>query len=589
MAGQSGDDLRQALGQVHRAPLCDPDLFSGFPIVLDRHRQLRHGYACAPKPGFALEFGVFTGGSLRALAHACPKDRFTGFDSFKGLPEAWARSPDSTYAAGHFALEALPVMPANVTLVSGFFEESLPLWLDRNPGPVGFVHIDCDLYGGAKCVLDLLGPRLLDGAVIVFDELGDWDDSGVYPLWEQGEWRAFAEWLAETGHVFRILSRGPRFEAAVQVYRRKPAGLAAADILERATRMWDVGAQDPAVTLLAQEVRAKPEWLGGAHRLAQWHVKQRQPEAALTTIAGIWPKALQTPKASLSLDLYRLRAAARLRLGDLTGAQDDIAAFRGARPDHLGGLTLAAAIAGQRRDHAAAAALWTRAHDLTGMADYRAKAQDEAILNQTEPEFRSMKFSGLMVQHLLRDCDADFRTVLDIGSGTGEQAEALRRHDKIVTELDYGESHYFKARPEGGGVLRGDFLTLPLDQTWDCVLASHVLEHQLNVNAFLRKAHAVLREGGLLAISVPPMKPEIVGGHVTLWNAGLLLYNLVLAGFDCSSPWVRAYGYNISVVLRKRSIVPQGLVFDSGDIDRIAAFLPAGLSEGFNGDIRSLN
>ena len=77
-------------------------------------------------------------------------------------------------------------------------------------------------------------------------------------------------------------------------------------------------------------------------------------------------------------------------------------------------------------------------------------------------------------------------------------------------------------------------------------------EHQVNPNLFLKKIFNDLKEGGVLAITVPPLKHEIVGGHVTLWNAGLTMYQLVLAGFNCKNISIKSYGYNISVVLKKK-------------------------------------
>ena len=107
---------------------------------------------------------------------------------------------------------------------------------------------------------------------------------------------------------------------------------------------------------------------------------------------------------------------------------------------------------------------------------------------------------------------------------------------------------------------------------------------------FLKKIFNDLKEGGILAITVPPLKHEIVGGHVTLWNAGLLLYQLVLAGFNCKEVSVKSYGYNISVVLKKQSILnyPE-LSYDKGDIEKLHAFFPKGFYEPFNGDVRILN
>ena len=120
--------------------------------------------------------------------------------------------------------------------------------------------------------------------------------------------------------------------------------------------------------------------------------------------------------------------------------------------------------------------------------------------------------------------------------------------------------------------------------------ASHVLEHQANPNLFLKKIHSNLKENGILAITVPPLKHEIVGGHLTLWNAGLLLYQLVLAGFNCSDASILTYGYNISIIIRKRSIsdFPE-LSFDKGDIKKLSNYFPVGFEEPFNGNIRRLN
>ena len=93
------------------------------------------------------------------------------------------------------------------------------------------------------------------------------------------------------------------------------------------------------------------------------------------------------------------------------------------------------------------------------------------------------------------------------------------------------------------------------------------------------------------------MKKETVGGHVSLWNAGLLLYRLVLAGFDCSDASVLTYGYNISVIVKKKSIhVLDELSYDRGDLKIISKYMPQGLKIrpvdrdiSFNGNIKRIN
>lgn len=186
-------------------------------VFNDRLTLLRAAYKLAPTTGYALEFGVHKAVSLSYLAKADPKRRFFGFDSFSGLPEVWQRSGTDTYEAGHFALDALPTVPENVTLVPGFFSDTLPEWLKSADQDVAFLHIDADLYSSAKLVLDGLNDRLRPGAIVVFDELCDWQESGVYSNWREGEWRALCEWLRDKQRSVGILGRGPKYSAAMVV------------------------------------------------------------------------------------------------------------------------------------------------------------------------------------------------------------------------------------------------------------------------------------------------------------------------------------------------------------------------------------
>lgn len=180
----------------------------------------------------------------------------------------------------------------------------------------------------------------------------------------------------------------------------------------------------------------------------------------------------------------------------------------------------------------------------------------------------------------------DFATVLDVGCGRGRHLAKFRETGKDATGIDIvGLTE---------GVVVADYLRHEFARPFDCVWVSHVLEHQLNVNFFLRKVFADLREGGILAVSVPPLKHAIVGGHVTLWNAGLVLYNLILAGFDCRQARLKQYGYNISVLTPKiaANLPLAELHYDEGDIDLLAEFFPQHpqlpIRQGFSGDIRQL-
>lgn len=211
------------------------------------------------------------------------------------------------------------------------------------------------------------------------------------------------------------------------------------------------------------------------------------------------------------------------------------------------------------------------------------------ILNGHAKEpYNKLPFAGETFEKLINNYS--FETVLDIGSGEGKHSDMFHDKGKKVTSIDFGKSIYFEKRNENHTCVFGDYYDYKFKEKFDAIWASHVLEHQPNPNLFLKKIHNDLKEGGVLALTIPPLKHEIVGGHVTLWNAGLLMYQLVMAGFDCSTISIKSYGYNISVMLKKKSIVSYpDLSFDSGDIKKLRSFFPEGTTEPFNGDIKELN
>ena len=150
---------------------------------------LEYALRIAPQGGMALEFGVFEGRSLAVIAEARKQREVYGFDSFEGLPEDYRPH----VRQGAFALDQLPDVDG-AELVVGWFDDTLPSFLASHPGTVDFLHVDGDLYSSAVTVLTLVGPRLLAGSVVVFDEFFNW------PGWEDdGEFRAWQEYLARTG------------------------------------------------------------------------------------------------------------------------------------------------------------------------------------------------------------------------------------------------------------------------------------------------------------------------------------------------------------------------------------------------------
>jgi SAM-dependent methyltransferase len=139
--------------------------------------------------------------------------------------------------------------------------------------------------------------------------------------------------------------------------------------------------------------------------------------------------------------------------------------------------------------------------------------------------------------------------VIDVGCGAGRHAfEAYRRGADVVafdrdeTELRSVDT-ILRAMAETGEapaaasakVVVGDALKLPYaDETFDCVIASEILEHIPHDDAAISELIRVLKAGGTLAVSVPRWLPERVcwllsdeyhsneGGHVRIYRASEL-------------------------------------------------------------------
>lgn len=180
-----------------------------------------------------LELGVFNASSINFIARnlrdaasdASDIPIIYGFDSFQGLPEDWhkirgpvGRSMD-VFKAGAFKLENLPPVEDNVRLIKGWFNETVPSFVDalrKSSEAEGsllpqarFVHIDCDLFSSAREALRAVTPLVGPGTVMVFDEIvnfAGFNREGV------GELRAFFAWLQEYPRKFEIIYSPWRLE-----------------------------------------------------------------------------------------------------------------------------------------------------------------------------------------------------------------------------------------------------------------------------------------------------------------------------------------------------------------------------------------
>lgn len=152
--------------------------------------------------GINLEFGVAWGNTLRKFA-GDGMNAFYGFDSFEGLPEKWM----SGYEKGRFRAENLLSMPNNVELIKGWYDTTLPIFVERQDiinKKADFIHIDCDLYSSTKVVFENISQLIRAGTIIAFDEYFN------YPGWKMDEFKAFQEYVKENHIQYEYLAYNDR-------------------------------------------------------------------------------------------------------------------------------------------------------------------------------------------------------------------------------------------------------------------------------------------------------------------------------------------------------------------------------------------
>jgi len=166
-------------------------------VLPDRYALLRFALSRAPTEGLVLEFGVEKGLSLRHLASLTQRD-VHGFDSFEGLPGDWTGTKEAKSAFSRSG--KLPKVPENAKLHIGWFDATLPPFLAANPAPCALIHVDCDIYTSTVTIFAHLRDRIAPGTIIVFDEYFN------YPGWRQHEYKAFQEFIIESGLKYTYLA-----------------------------------------------------------------------------------------------------------------------------------------------------------------------------------------------------------------------------------------------------------------------------------------------------------------------------------------------------------------------------------------------
>ncbi|OGR97783.1 MAG: hypothetical protein A2V88_09235 [Elusimicrobia bacterium RBG_16_66_12] len=166
-------------------------------------------------PGDLVECGVYKGASLmrfikfRAIVENAKSRKIIGCDTFGDFPQAQLKGDidirerflsdgGSQSISQDLLLELLKQqgLNTNVQIVAGDVAKTLPDLLKKSPHlRISLLHVDVDMQEPTELCLKYLGPRVVPGGVIIFDDFNKWDGAG----------RAIDAYLSKKGWLIKRL------------------------------------------------------------------------------------------------------------------------------------------------------------------------------------------------------------------------------------------------------------------------------------------------------------------------------------------------------------------------------------------------
>lgn len=187
-----------------------------------------------------------------------------------------------------------------------------------------------------------------------------------------------------------------------------------------------------------------------------------------------------------------------------------------------------------------------------------------------EGDALDLRMQGIL--DLLHYLPEGIEQILDIGYGKGQIPFFLYNRGYKVTSIgleleSYGIS-IKDVKNKGINLIEADMEKMPFpDESFDCVVASHVLEHVYNFGNAVDEARRVLRRGGVFVVFIPRYTDYVCAGHVnTGWNLGQLIYVLCTMGFDVRKGEFVEYKGSLCAMVKKDDSGLPGLRGDRGDI-----------------------
>jgi 2-polyprenyl-3-methyl-5-hydroxy-6-metoxy-1,4-benzoquinol methylase len=155
------------------------------------------------------------------------------------------------------------------------------------------------------------------------------------------------------------------------------------------------------------------------------------------------------------------------------------------------------------------------------------------------------------------------QSLLEIGCGYGYLLDAAKSDFGIRVGTDFSARAIAQAQSSGARVYRGGVAALPADERFDCVVATHVIEHVYDPDGFLAQLKSRLNPGGTIVLATPHMGswwrfamghrwpsfklPE----HILYFDYRSLLALMQQAGFTNLKPFPYPHAFPLSLIASK--------------------------------------
>lgn len=190
------------------------------------------------------------------------------------------------------------------------------------------------------------------------------------------------------------------------------------------------------------------------------------------------------------------------------------------------------------------------------------------------PEYVSYRgtpvYGGLLLNKMLESlCPKS--TVLNVGVGGGLHSFLFMNEGHKVIGISPKPSHI---KNDQFTFIRGLIEDVDIP-TVDAIWSSMTIEHSQNVGMFLTKCRESVKPGGWFGVVAPTDKNDlVVDGHLNFWTPVSLLYNMVIAGWDCKNAKWYTKGRDIGLMVQRVDRPDVELVYDGGDLEKLQPYFP---------------